>query len=327
MRMNKFILSTICILLVSILTTGLAIHAVVAPRTGKTISVGVLSIPSVLGQTAEDVLFDPWPMYETQTLFPFPEGYRDFVLQRENDRLSLLLDACGLLGISYDDETMMESLSWNVDQNQDPNQLQLFLKEFSTTIDDNQTPVVLDFALSQTSPSSVNYLVWPPETLKITETEVYQNKTARSSISYVVRPLETRQLTDEQRQTALSNVKSDLVKSMRSTNRSENGLAKLLFSFSDYFERWNIEEFFLPLEQLHLPFSSHSVQNVELELTDTYQSPEEIIEDQVTSSPYTIQLITTPKQIVILFDLGNSSTLGIYYDIQLERYSGFGMSI
>ena len=326
MRMNKFLLSAICILLASVFAAGLAIQAVVAPRIGKTISAGVLSIPSMLGQTAEDVLFDPWPMYESQDLFPFPEGYRDFVLQRENDRLSLLLDACGLLGISYD-ETMMESLSWNVDQNQDPNQLQLFLKEFSTTIDDNQTPVVLDFALSQTSPSSVNYLVWPPETLKITETEVYRNKTARSSISYVVRPLETRQLTEEQRQTALSNVKSDLVKSMRSTNRSENGLAKLLFSFSDYFERWNIEEFFSPLEQLHLPFSSRSVQNVELELTDTYQSPEEIIEDQVTSSPYTIQLITTPKQIVILFDLGNSSTLGIYYDIQLERYSGFGMSI
>ena len=82
-----------------------------------------------------------------------------------------------------------------------------------------------------------------------------------------------------------------------------------------------------PLEQLHLPFSYSSVQNVELELTDTYQSSDEIIGDQVTANPYTIQLITTPQQIVILFDLGNSSTLGIYYDIQLERYSGCGMSI
>lgn len=326
MRMNKFLLSAICILLASVFAAGLAIQAVVAPRIGKTISAGVLSIPSMLGQTAEDVLFDPWPMYESQDLFPFPEGYRDFVLQREDDRLSLLLNAYGLLGIVFDDEVIMESLRWNVDQDQDPKQLQLFLKEFPTTIDNGQIPAVLDFALSQTSPSSVSYLVWPPETYKITETEVYQSKTARSSVSYVVHPMEARQITEQQRQAALSNVKSDLAKCVRSVDWTENSLAELLFSFSAYFARRGITEFSSPLGELHLPFPYSSVQDLELELTDIDRAPWEILGDQVTVSPYTIQLITTPQQIVCLLELDNGCTIGLYYDIQLECYSGFGMS-
>ena len=325
MRIHKFILVTVCILLASVLAAGLAIRAVVAPRTGETISAGVLSIPSVLGHTAEEVLFDPWPMYEPQALFPLSENFHNSLLQAENSRLSLLLDACGLLGISYDNETLLGNLLWNVDHNQDPNRLQLFLKDFPAALNEGQTPVILDFAMSQTSPSSISYLVWPPETYRITETEEYLNKTTRSSISYVVRPLEACELTEEQRQAALSNVKSDLAKCMLSADRAGNGLAELLFSFSEYYEEWKIEEFFLPIEQLRLPFPYSSVQGMEFDLTDT-NALEKVLVDQAVASPGTVQLITTPQQIVVLLDLGNGSTLGIYYDIQLERYSGFGMS-
>lgn len=326
MRKHKFILTTACILLASILAAGLAAWTVVTPRTGETISAGVLSVPSVLGQSAEEVLFYPWPLYDSQALFPLPKNFRTFVLGAENDRLSLLLDAYGLLGISYDNETMLESLLWNVDQNEDSTQLQLFLKEFPAVLDEDQTPVILDFALSETSPSAISYLVWPPETYQITETEEHLNKTAPSSISYVVRPLETCELTEEQRQAALLNVKSDLTKCLLSLDRADNDLAELLFSFSAYYEKWKIEEFFSPLEQLSLPLPYGSVQGVELELTSNDSSLEEILSEQGTPGPYSIQLITTPQQIVVLFSTDSGSMFGIYYDIQLERYSGFGMS-
>ncbi|MGM9606333.1 MAG: hypothetical protein ACI3XJ_02390 [Oscillospiraceae bacterium] len=304
MRKHKFILITVFILLVGALTAGLAARAVVTPRMGETISAGVLSVPSVLGQTAEEVLFYPWPMYETQTLFPLSEDYRDLELQTENSRLFLLLGAYGSLGISYDYETLLGSLLWNVGDKDDPTQInsQLFLKDFPAILYESQTPVILDFALSETAPSSVSYLV---------------------------RPLETHELTEEQQQAALLKVKSDLAKCLLSLDRTESDLAELLFSFSEHYEGWKITEFFSPLEQLYELLHSQygSVQDAELENASDYPSLEDILAERGTSGPCTIQLITTPQQIVILFNLDNGSIFGTYYDVQLERYSGFGMSI
>ena len=39
-----------------------------------------------------------------------------------------------------------------------------------------------------------------------------------------------------------------------------------------------------------------------------------------------VQLISTPRQVVVLLSRQGQWTLGIYYDVQLERYSGFGIS-
>ena len=39
-----------------------------------------------------------------------------------------------------------------------------------------------------------------------------------------------------------------------------------------------------------------------------------------------VQLISTPRQVVVLFSWPGFWTFGIYYDVQLERYSGFGLS-
>ena len=68
MRNLKFILSAAAILLTGAIAAGLIAHAVVSPRTGEVQSAGVVTIPTVLGQTAEEVLFYPWSMYDTQPL-------------------------------------------------------------------------------------------------------------------------------------------------------------------------------------------------------------------------------------------------------------------
>ena len=39
-----------------------------------------------------------------------------------------------------------------------------------------------------------------------------------------------------------------------------------------------------------------------------------------------IQFISTPRQIVLLFQTNSGTSIGVYYDIQLGRYSGLGMS-
>ena len=57
MRNRKFWVSAAAILLAGAITAGLAARAVIAPPTGQVHSAGVVTIPSVLGQTAEEVLF------------------------------------------------------------------------------------------------------------------------------------------------------------------------------------------------------------------------------------------------------------------------------
>ena len=73
MRHVKFILSSLAILLAGAMAAGLAARSVTAPRAGEVVSAGTVPIPSVLGRTAEEVLFYPWSLYDMQTLVPLPE--------------------------------------------------------------------------------------------------------------------------------------------------------------------------------------------------------------------------------------------------------------
>ena len=60
------------ILLTGAVAAGTAAQRVVAPKTGEVWSAGEVSVPTVFGQTAEEVLFYPWSLYDTQTLYPLP---------------------------------------------------------------------------------------------------------------------------------------------------------------------------------------------------------------------------------------------------------------
>ena len=51
---------------------------------------------------------------------------------------------------------------------------------------------------------------------------------------------------------------------------------------------------------------------------------EELLE-QGDPGPVEFQFISTPRQVVLLFNW-SIMTFGVYYDVQLERYSGFGIS-
>lgn len=89
MRHVKFILSALAILLAGALAVGLAARAVVAPRAGETVSAGVVSVPPVLGQSTEEVLFYPWSLYDTLTLepcFPCLDSEEELQAVKENAR-------------------------------------------------------------------------------------------------------------------------------------------------------------------------------------------------------------------------------------------------
>ncbi len=319
MRWIKFLLLAVGILLLGAFAARTAANMVVAPRSGETVSAGVVSVPSVLGQSAGEALFYPWPLYETQELRPLP----DLVL----DNYASVFGAMEALGVSYDAQALRDSMLWNADNENFYSQVnvQLFLKDFPTVLVDSSEPVTLDFAYS---PSGYR------------------------SISYLVRPQDGPEPAGEQQNAALEKVKADLAElwfMSWCTDWSENGMAQLLSGFMDYYaEADGLREFSMPMESLFrvLRDSAGAM------FRDFYQ---EVNEDPLSTDSTTwdknsvpippledvlawlerinictVQLISTPRHIVVLisFNLNakDGRVFGIYYDIQLQRYSGFGMT-
>ena len=101
MRHVKFVLSALAILLAGAMAAGMAARAVAAPRTGEVISAGVVSVPSVLGQTAEEALFYPWSMYDYQTLAPLPDEVQISIFSGAGDLIPCIL-AMQALGAEFD---------------------------------------------------------------------------------------------------------------------------------------------------------------------------------------------------------------------------------
>ena len=359
MRNLKFALSAAAILLVGAMAVGLAARAVVSPRVGEVRSAGVAAIPTVLGQTAEEVLFYPWPMYDTQPLRHPTEDellYRDWydfpnwqVLLSAGFRLLLLADISPdgmfpalewdfgdwesgpLADISPD--KLLSALEWNVGvQGNSPSYgTHIFLKDFPAAArlgeEGTETPVILDFAAGIGS---------------------------ETSVSFLVKPALARELTGEEQAAALEQVEQDL-RLLLSENLfyshsypySEmdrllpedipyfdsgedppyfhSGLYWLLQIFRHYCIRANV----MPRDLIGLFMDDRwmLIEWLDRALEDPYEAPmEELLSAVEQSGLWNIQIITTPRQIVALFT-GNSGVMfGVYYDIQLGCYSGIGLT-
>ena len=311
MRRHKFILITICILLAGALTASLAANAIITPKTGKIISAGVLPVPSVLGQSADELRFYPWSMYDTQSLSLISDFYTKQAPETPNilvesakaDGWLDLLDAIQILGVTYDQETMLNSLLWNVNDygtiSAKGISIQIFLKNFPAQYGDS--PVVVDFAYNQLPTPSVSYLVRPAQTLALTQ---------------------------NQQESALARVKADLMEFLFFSDPLENDLNTLLTELFRYYEMCESRN--LTLLTSSLTEWKELLDSVPYEPGETsHEHPviEDILADLEISGPYNIQLVSTPQQIIILFHRDNGDVLGIYYDIFLKCYTGFGISV
>lgn len=318
MRSLKFILSALAILLAGALAAGFAARAVAAPRTGEVVNAGAVPIPSVLGQTAEEALFYPWSLYEMQALIPIPDEVLQTKTLPTGDML-FAVAAFDALGVEYNADELIKSQLWNgADTPERKGAELIFLKDFPATLANGSVPVSLDYALCDTNPLSVSWLV---------------------------RPRTQAELTEQQRQAALNKVREDLaglLRYMRSWDEAyKNDLMRLIEYFGVRFADMDMTVFCDWLESvvniLHswygneeYPFSRESGQIVE----DIYSpaAPEDVshlsLEELLAlgNGAVDIQLISTPRQVVVLFSWPGSWTFGAYYDVQLERYSGFGLS-
>lgn len=318
MRNLKFAASALAILLAGAMAAGFAARAVAAPRAGEVVNAGVVSVPSVLGQTAEEALFYPWSLYEMQTLTRIPGEVLKTQTLPTGDML-FAVAAFDALGVECNLDELVKSQLWSGSDTPERKGSELiFLKDFPATLTDGGVPVSLDYALCGTNPLSVSWLV---------------------------RPRTQAELTERQRQAALDKVREDLAGLLRYMRGSggdyENDLMRLIWNFGVRFSDMDMTILLDWLESLvnilHSwyggeelpgpgPYDPAVVSGSSPGLPEQDLSALSLEELLALGFDVDVQLISTPRQIVVLFSWPGSWTFGMYYDVQLERYSGFGLS-
>ena len=335
MRHLKFILSALAILLAGAIAAGFAARTVISPRTGEVVSAGVVSVPSVLGQTADEVLFYPWPLYETVPLEPLTlllevEGEGQAVEEMAESFSYRYFAPFSLFDVELDElaaysATQCALISRNTE-------FVMFLKDFPVRAEEG-TPLVIRFASSAPDGS------------------------ANTSISYLVRPQNPEVITMEQQEQALEQVKADL-QELLTTPELLDAIAREQAERDEAYEMFQNDNdelsYITPSGELrpidndiasllagyHILSWDRSLNSAPLVLicqhlksaTDLYGvygvTAESLLDDVLDALDRTgiqVQLVSTPDQVIVLFICG-TTMVGVYYDIQLERYSGVGLS-
>lgn len=341
MRNLKFILSTAAILLAGALTAGLTAHAVISPQTGEVRSAGVVTIPTVLGQTAEEVLFYPWSMYDTQPLRHLTDDEQLHAMglaalgTNVEEVNQALLEMDDINDIGYGtilplfanfDLTMPLSIQWdglaaalecNLDEGGGAPAAgpQMFLKDYpARTRGEDQVPVTLSFAASNVS------------------------------LSFLIRPVQAGTFTEEEQTAALERVENDLLALFSAAYVAERpdseeewlstedggadppGLAlrRIIQTFFEYNYRAEFD-IVVPINYFLNELYAASLFGIAPEDFET-ASIDEFLSAIETAIGWNIQIVTTQQQILVLFTWPGGTVFGVYYDILLKRYSGIGIS-
>lgn len=292
-----FILLAVMILLAGAAAAGVAARTVVDPRTGEVRSAGQVSVPTVLGQTADEVLFYPWSVYSMEERFSAAGKLGDDFDEGSSLFLSEMFP---VLDLAEADQTVMyQMMEVNAQGSH------MYVRNFPCRLTGG-VPVTLNFALSEGD-------TW--------------------CLSAVVSPAEPEELSQARQDAALERVKADLHAFLLMGPASDIG--SKLSSLEDLIRVSANEVFCYPITALMGTVWAYALDlgTADIEVADGQLIPhldemgvgdlEETI-DRLDSYGWSVQLVTTPSQVVAVMSSG-STVVGVYYDIQLEQYSGFGI--
>lgn len=352
------------IMLAGALAAGLAARAVAAPRAGQKSEQATPDIPAVLGQTAEEIRFSPWPLYDIL------EKNRVAEIEGLGDEQPGLLGpeseggffaCCGdLVGAALSAEELYglwERLEYPADETP-----ALFLHDAPVRLGDG-TPVLMQFAsIYSATGGSFSFLVEPsaPKPQSTRRQAEALERVKQDLKSYLMLGEETafapllRLLLDRSYfadSPKLYTMTAEFLK-LPSGDGRELTAVPLMEPYEMGERVWQLAAFLQEgrglAEELALGRDPAGADGAEMSEQDFLE--ERAFEESAESGPeqsdltekirqveletflaeaekkglYSVQLIATPGEIVVLLNQ-NRTVFGIYYDIQLGRYSGLGM--
>lgn len=320
MHRLKFFLLALVILLSGAALSGLVAWKVVTPPNRETVSAGVLSVPSVLGQTADEVLFFPWPVYDMQPLSPISE---DELAKYEIGDPFTAITAMEALGAEFDLEQLVRAQQVSSGKHLAYGGTWLrYVKDFPATLGDE--PVLLNYAQSFYNPAAVSWLMRPAAEAELSER---QQQEALDKVRDDLAALIWYEMIEPDR-----NYSGDLIVFLeRFTILQDSGLM-----FYEWLQEWIGLMYYQYNGGMETSFAEHPG----LTPFRDERWPASAPEPWIAETPYgleeilamgqgefvDVQFISTPRQIVALFTLDSGRIIGVYYDIQLECYSGLGLS-
>lgn len=288
-----FPLFALLILLAGGCAVGLAAAGVVSPREGEVTELDTPAVPTVLGQSAEEVLFYPWPLYETQTLRSLQNDTENPYLSDTgmNFLVRMLSDLPRLLGVSG-----MDSSLWDLQFTDG----QGYWKDCPVTLLSDGTKGLMDVAFSCTGVQGC---------------------------SWVVRS-QGEDPSQEQLNQALETVRQDLYSFL--TGQAVDSPLDILLTSACYSITDLCTAFPSGLSDLAWVLMDHIYAGRAWSSSPGDASLEELLEAHCAAAEnaglYTLQLVTTRRQVVAVFSTGEL-VVGVYYDASLGQYSGIGVNL
>lgn len=290
-----FVLLTVLILLAGGMAVGMAARLVVVPQAQRTVEVDTPDPPSFISQSMDEVMFYPWTLYDPDSFSGhLPEGTADEFWPWCTRHLS---DGATLLGLTLDNDGINRGL---IDYDL------CFWKDCPAHTQDGQ-PVLLDVA--------------------------YGADTWNRGWTWVARST-GEPPTRAQKEAAVAKVQEDVC-----------GL------FDDTEEKWELKELLYQLEEYVYSFGSvdeelgiwensvgsylasaqYYIDSILYRISDcgysgaTLDTKEKLkaISSFAQGQNLTVQLVTTQRQVVVVLTyVPEGITIGAYYDMVLEQYSG-----